>query len=209
MTVVLAAVPPRRPLLELVDDELLEALGAAGVQHLDHLMDGRPVVVPALFAGPWPIDDRRRSPRVRFVVGEIRRHPTTGGWCGPVLIDTASGVPAYLQPAYLAHEDCVPCARVWSDRSAEVVAAGGGHELFRTGLMPGADGPLEVLTHTRDLAPRQAPPRPSTPRPVAVRPGAGRAGAPRLTDQTIMVPSPAGTRLVAPACPGAARRPGA
>ncbi|WP_295695139.1 hypothetical protein [Lapillicoccus sp.] len=174
MTVVLAAVPIRRPLLDVVDDELLDALGVEGVQHLDHLMDGRPVYIPALFAGPWPMEDARRSPRVRFVVGEIRRNPLTSQWCGPVLIETAAGVAAYIQPAYLAHQACDSCLGVWSDRSGEVSAKGSGYELFRIGLMPGASGPLEVLTHTRDLASR-------------------------LGEQTILVARPVTTRLVLPA----------
>ncbi len=154
MKVVLAAVPARRPLLDVVDDEMFEALGVRGVQHLDHLMDGRPVYIPALFAGLWPLEDRRRSPRVRFVVGELRRNPLSDAWCGPVLIDTAAGVAAYIEPAHLAHQHCAACGGVWAERSAEVSAVGTGYELFRTGLMPGASGPLEILTHTRDLAPR-------------------------------------------------------
>ena len=169
MTVVLAAVPVRRPLLDVVDDEMLEALGVQGVQRLEHLMDGRPVHVPALFAGPWPIDDRRRSPRVRFVVGEIRRNPWTGGWCGPVLIDTASGVAAYIELAYLAHLDCAACSGVWADRSAEASPGGAGGELFRTGLMSGASGPLEVLTHTRHLAPRVGEQKIVVAKPVVTR----------------------------------------
>lgn len=153
MTVVLAAVPARRPLLDIVDDEMLEALGVQGVLHLDHLMDGRPVYIPGLFIGAWPLEDRRRSPRVRFVVGELRQHPATGGWCGPVLIDTTAGLPAYVEPCYLAHQQCASCVVVWTARRAELSAARTAVELFRTGIMPGASGPLEVLTHSLDVAP--------------------------------------------------------
>lgn len=106
------------PVTPDMDSDLVEILGEDGAAQLLHLMDGNAVYAPGFIAGDAPLSTLERSPRVRFLVGQLVREPRTSQWYGPVLLESAQWRATYIDPHVLAHRDCARCAMVWARAAA-------------------------------------------------------------------------------------------
>lgn len=120
---------------------------------LDHLLDGREVVVPLALAGHYPRMSSAASPVVsEILLGEEETppHPYSGGGC--VLARLATEQQVIVATERLAHRGaCIECAPVWERLQAAFEGVPDGASLTAGVEVLTDEGPALLVVDVFDL----------------------------------------------------------